>query len=181
MGVAGLVPLTAAEILAEINKVATCTTNILTDARVLALDSLAPAAVVFNWDLIDHLYQAIVGTWAIVTGNTHWHGAYLHDDATSAIGDSINLGACHIPVDGDYTAYLIGQRNTNRGIVSVMLNDTDEGTMDMYGTAVTNMVFTTSLGTLTKGIKAVTLEITAKHASSSDNRIWIQSFGILKT
>lgn len=40
MGYSGL-GLTAAEVLAEINKVATCTTNKLTDARVLKFDDLA--------------------------------------------------------------------------------------------------------------------------------------------
>lgn len=184
--------LTAAEVLAEINKYLTNSTNKITDARALALDKLDLAISdvaalnypVFVWNtVLADSFRGRVGTWAEVTHTNFWLGVIAGNAGSSAQNDEISLGNLFIPETTAYTAYLVFEGNTDKGIAHIMLNGSDEGTIDMYngGGLDANMMGSTSLGTLTAGHYACTVKVVTKNGSSSNYLCLLQAALIAKT
>lgn len=187
MGVAYPV-LTGAEVLAEINKVLTNTTNKITDVRALALDHLdvdisSGATPAFKWSVVDvDNFLNVAGTWARDALANNYEKFTMRNVATHAINDAICIGHMTILATGNYTLHLKTMDGLHQGIIHVMLNNVDKGTIDCYaGSAAYNVIKSVSLGSLTKGVYAVVLKMASKNASADDYYGYFEYVTIMKT
>ena len=137
----------------------------------------------FNWNVLENgaTIQAIAGVWNVQTNAGFYMGKYLQS-ANHAQNDEVAIGSMFLPEDAQYTAYILCQTGTNFGEMHFLLNDTDEGDIDMYqaagGTA--NELESTSLGSLSAGVYSVVLKISDKNAASSDYNCFVQNIAIAK-
>lgn len=191
MGYSGL-GLTAAEVLAEINKYLTNSTNKITDARALNLDNLDAAISslvsplnypIFSWNcLVAENYQSKAGTWAIDDNVVFWIGSKLTNTAASAVNDEIAIGSFYVPEATGYTLHLLHIANTVYGKAHFLINGVDEAEIDLYaGSQTLNNISSVSLGTLTVGQKIISIKISDKNASSSGYDADLYAVVIVKT
>lgn len=183
MGVAGTLPLTAAEILAAITDDSVKWDGADLDVAISSIVG-APAFLYTSASGLNE-FRAVVGTWAISdAGTPAWifENSCLENTATNAQNDEVALGNFYVPASGTYHAYMKYVQSNNTGKAHFLINDTDEGEIDTYGGAtVQDSYGDVTLGTLTQGVKAITVKVSDKNASSSNYYMYISQLAIVRT
>lgn len=123
--------------------------------------------------------NAVVGTWAINVDTACWYnGGYLN--SSLAVNDSTTYKVFFEV--GTYVFKLVAFRNTNRGIMTVKINGGTVGTIDMYGTATRNSVYSISGITINnRGLYDLELVALSKNASSSAYGMYIQAITLYRS
>jgi hypothetical protein len=137
---------------------------------------------VFNWDVLNNSFQTRAGNWATQDNVGFWLGKYVDNSGSDAQNDHVSIGAFNVPTAGTYTIYITATQNTNCGIAHVYVNGVDVAQIDTYNAVSSeSVVFTDSLGTLSAGIKNVSLKVATKNAASTGYRLQFESVTIIKT
>jgi len=180
-----------AEVDTAIAKVATNTTNKLTDARGLLLDHLdadissIPTALnypVYEWSATTSFegWSSMLGTWTRTADEYFAGGGIVDNDGTRDQNDELGLGTFFIPTTGTYTAYLIFITGGVFGEAHIMIDGADEGTIDCYGGAVNTVIDSVTLGSLTAGIHSISIKAVDKNGSATAYKLAIHGIAIVK-
>lgn len=176
----------------SIAKVLTNTTNLVTDARGLALDHLdadiSSIPIALNYPIFEFLattsgdnFGVVAGSWDRTLSGSYETGAHLHN-TIPAVDDEVGLGTIFAPSATAYTAYFYCQTGTANGIMHIFIDGVDIAQLDCYSAAGSvNEVLSVSLGTITAGIHSLVIKMASKHASATDYATRIQGMNIAKT
>jgi len=173
-------PLIAAEVLAAITDDDTRFSG-ADIAAILAASGVAAPVLKFMATMTDVDYNGRVGTWAVVSDTAAvWLGGQLHNSPGS-VNDEVGIGQFYVPASGDYTVYSLTKKGADQGIIHAFINGVDLGTYDTYNGSITyNNLGSISLGTLTSGLKALSLKIATKNGSSSGYNVFICSLLVMR-
>ena len=83
-------------------------------------------------------------------------------------------------VGGTYRVRLHTSKNTDRGIVSIIINGTTVGTVDLYATGADYLYEVDTAAITTSGTYKVELQVNSKNASSSSYFFIFKSLGIVR-
>lgn len=135
-----------------------------------------------TWDVVTHEWVATAGAWAEETSSSHWLGMNLNNDATPAIDDQVGIGSFRVPSSAAYTLVIMLTKASNNAILHFLVNGSDVAQIDSYAAGTSyNQIESISLGTLTAGLKILSIKAASKHGSSSDYRIKINAIQVAKT
>jgi len=125
-------------------------------------------------------YNPTAGTWATSTHGDTWANRKI-SNTSNAQNDEISLGHFHVPSSGNYSVLILYYSNPDAGIAHAMVNGADEGTLDMYAAgAVANVIGTIDMGTLTAGLKHISLKAATKNGSSAGYILYINAVLVVR-
>lgn len=128
-------------------------------------------------------YNAVIaGTWGIV----HQGAGSQYFDWTVRNSSTTNLDQADYKVylaPGTYTFQLVCMKNTDRGIIDLLIDGGSAGTMDTYAASLTYNVKAAVAGIVvsTGGLKTLSLKVNGKHASSTGYLIDVSCMAIWRT
>lgn len=139
---------------------------------------------VFYFDAHEQHADKVAGglTLAQVADTNFTRGYKVYASAGPDVSSKWGIGHVYIPVTGTYTAGGLFEKAAGNGIITVYLNGTSKGTIDLYaaGTTYDNFL-TTTLGSLTAGLYAVELGTQSKNGASGGYQFGYSTFWIYKT
>jgi len=130
--------------------------------------------------ILPWLYTTIIqGTWAATASSGQILYGYLrnntHDD-----GDQLNFKV--YLAAGTYTFSLIGQKDTDCGIIEILIDTVSKGTIDTYGSAANNVRFDVAgIVVATSGLKTFSLKVNGKNTSSSNHYVYLTAMALTRT
>lgn len=127
-------------------------------------------------------FKGMVGTWAIsVFSANYFTGFNLNNEGTNTQNDEAFVGLFNVVEAAEYKFICLCLNATSGGEIHVLINGVDKGHVDTYaGATAYNEFEEVSLGSLTTGLKVLTLKISDKNASSSGYAIRIQAASIAR-
>lgn len=177
---------TACNLYLATGNVVTCSTNLQTPGGLVAAinTTTAQTGVAFVHALGCTLHSAsaagvstglvtpTVGTFAAADGLSYYKlGPAIYDFWRTYV----NL------VAGTYTFRLHCGLNSDRGIVSVVLNSTTIGTLDLYGGLADSLQSITGIVVATSGVYKLELQVNSKNASSTNYYMIWRAASFLRT
>lgn len=146
----------------------------LTAALIAKLSKLDRLDKCFDW-YPNSGFVVVTGTWAL----SDMVGL---ENTSEAQGNEVMLGMFEVVEEADYTAHIATIKDSDKGIMSVRLDNSNDFDIDLYAVmGVTHSKQSVSLGTLTVGMHSVKLKCKDKNASSSSYKLSLIHLLITKT
>lgn len=129
-------------------------------------------------------YNAVIaGTWgAIYQGaGVQYPGDWTVRNSSATNLDEVDYKVYLAP--GTYTFQLVCMKNTDRGIIDLLIDGSSAGTMDTYAASLMYNVKAAVAGIVisTGGLKTLSIKINGKHASSTGYMIDVSRMAIWRT
>lgn len=127
--------------------------------------------------LFPFMANEYVNAFTLEAGASNWSGWN-----TTSSTQSSSMSFLVLLSAGTYTVKMIGYRGTDTAIITAKIDGATVGTMDMYGAAQYNTIFSiTGISVATSGIKTLLFSNATKNGSSTGYRFHTVLFEIYRT
>jgi len=112
-------------------------------------------------------YKTIIqGSWTFYTNSDYFSGI-IYYSASHNNGDEIHYNV--YLAAGTYKIWLIGARDSDRGIMDIYIDDTEVASFDMYGASAPKKIWSDSGNVVSvSGLKTIKIKADGKNADSSN-------------
>jgi len=127
-----------------------------------------------------HYSAVIQGTWAFtLQASALWYG-YL-DNTSSTQNDQLDYKV-YLDI-GTYSLAFVGIRNTNRAILTFLIDTVSIGTIDLYGALSYAYLYPqiTNIAITTRGIKTLSVKAATRNASATAWYTGLEAISLYRT
>lgn len=151
------------------------------DGGWIDMGTIGGSSIILKWDVIENGFVTKAGTFETSDNVSYQLGRTMRNNP-AAINDRVCIGEFYVESAGEYTITMLASKGSSYGIAHIIVDSVDLVQFDCYksGAAAYNETFTSSLGTLTAGMKPIDVKMASKHASSSDYNFRAQIFIVRK-